>query len=54
VSILEAQSAALNGMQVEARSGDPSAVAGASILTSLSNIRKDLSACLPAQELNLI
>ncbi|XP_039685765.1 uncharacterized protein [Medicago truncatula] len=47
VSILEAQSAALNGMQVEARSGDPSAVTGASILASLSNIRKDLSLISP-------
>ncbi|KAK7392329.1 hypothetical protein VNO78_20763 [Psophocarpus tetragonolobus] len=43
VSILEAQSAPLNGTQVEARSGDPSAVAGASILASLSNLHKDLS-----------
>nr|KYP74210.1 ATPase family AAA domain-containing protein 1 [Cajanus cajan] len=43
VSILEAQSAPINGTQVEARSGDPSAVAGASILASLSNIHKDLS-----------
>lgn len=47
MSILEAQSAALNGMQVEARSGDPSAVTGASILASLSNIRKDLSLISP-------
>ncbi|KAK2403640.1 AAA-type ATPase family protein [Trifolium repens] len=47
VSILEAQSAAMNGMQVEARSGDPSAVAGASILASLSNIHKDLSLVSP-------
>ncbi|GAU39552.1 hypothetical protein TSUD_38050 [Trifolium subterraneum] len=47
VSILEAQSAAMNGMQVEARSGDPSAVAGASILASLSNIHKDLSLLSP-------
>ncbi|KAL2323639.1 hypothetical protein Fmac_028018 [Flemingia macrophylla] len=43
VSILEAPSAPINGTQVEARSGDPSAVAGASILASLSNIHKDLS-----------
>ncbi|KAG4396841.1 hypothetical protein GLYMA_10G019400v4 [Glycine max] len=49
VSILEAQSAPLNGMQVEARSGDPSAVAGASILASLSNnICKELSLLPPA------
>ncbi|MCI41115.1 katanin p60 ATPase-containing subunit, partial [Trifolium medium] len=37
----------MNGMQVEARSGDPSAVAGASILASLSNIHKDLSLVSP-------
>lgn len=43
MSILEAQSAPVNGMQVEARSGDPTADAGASILASLSNIHKDLS-----------
>ncbi|KOM54409.1 hypothetical protein LR48_Vigan10g030100 [Vigna angularis] len=43
MSILEAQSAPINGAQVEARSGDPSAVAGASILASLSNLHKDLS-----------
>lgn len=43
MSILEAQSAPINGTQVEARSGDPSAVAGASILASLSNLHKDLS-----------
>ena len=49
MSILEAQSAPLNGMQVEARSGDPSAVAGASILASLSNnICKELSLLPPA------
>ncbi|XP_073223746.1 uncharacterized protein [Cicer arietinum] len=47
VSILEAQSAPINGMQVEARSGDPSAVAGASILASLSNIHNDLSLVSP-------
>ncbi|XP_045830782.1 uncharacterized protein LOC123921896 isoform X4 [Trifolium pratense] len=47
MNILEAQSAAMNGMQVEARSGDPSAVAGASILASLSNIHKDLSLISP-------
>lgn len=34
-------------MQVEARSGDPSAVAGASILASLSNIHNDLSLVSP-------
>ncbi|KAH1227252.1 ATPase family AAA domain-containing protein 1 [Glycine max] len=47
VSILEAQSAPINGTQVEARSGDPSAVAGASILASLSNLPKDLSLLSP-------
>ncbi|GAV73866.1 AAA domain-containing protein [Cephalotus follicularis] len=47
VSILEAQSAPIKGMHVEARSGDPSAVAGASILASLSNLRKDLSLLPP-------
>ncbi|KAK7392330.1 hypothetical protein VNO78_20764 [Psophocarpus tetragonolobus] len=50
VSILEAQSAPISGMQVEARSGDPSAVAGASILASLSNIRKELSLITPASK----
>ncbi|KAL1331635.1 hypothetical protein HN51_048902 [Arachis hypogaea] len=48
VSILEAQSTPVNGMQVEARSGDPSAVAGASILASLSNLHKDLARLPPA------
>ncbi|KHN46576.1 Spastin [Glycine soja] len=49
VSILEAQSAPINGMQVEARSGDLSAVAEASILASLSNnICKELSLLPPA------
>ncbi|TKY52533.1 ATPase family AAA domain-containing protein 1 [Spatholobus suberectus] len=48
VSILEAQSAPINGIQVEVRSGDPSAVAGASILASLPNIRKELSLLPPA------
>lgn len=47
MSILEAQSAPINGVQVEARSGDPSAVAGASILASLSNLHKDLSLLSP-------
>ena len=48
VSILEARSTPVNGMQVEARSGDPSAVAGASILASLSNLHKDLARLPPA------
>ncbi|XP_024021965.1 uncharacterized protein LOC21389436 [Morus notabilis] len=47
VSILEAQSSPVKGMHIEARSGDPSAVAGASILASLSNYRKDLSLIPP-------
>ncbi|XP_027364490.1 uncharacterized protein LOC113871597 isoform X1 [Abrus precatorius] len=48
VSILEAQGAPINGMHVETRSGDPSTVAGASILASLSNLHKDLSLLPPA------
>ncbi|KAL9430742.1 hypothetical protein AB3S75_026022 [Citrus x aurantiifolia] len=47
MTILEAQSAPLKTMHIEARSGDPSAVAGASILASLSNIQKDLSLIPP-------
>ena len=47
VSILEAQSSPVKGIQIEARSGDPSAVAGASILASLSNYRKDLTLLPP-------
>lgn len=47
VSILEAQSSPVKGVHVESRSGDPSAVAGASILASLSNFRKDLSLLPP-------
>ncbi|KAK9071829.1 hypothetical protein SSX86_008258 [Deinandra increscens subsp. villosa] len=43
VSILEANGGSLKGLQLEARSRDPSAVAGASILASLSNIQKELS-----------
>ncbi|KAK9277994.1 hypothetical protein L1049_027551 [Liquidambar formosana] len=35
-------------MHLERRSGDPSAVAGASILASLSNLRQDLSRWKPA------
>ncbi|XP_061347252.1 uncharacterized protein LOC133292819 [Gastrolobium bilobum] len=42
LSILEAQNSRINGMQVEARSGDPSTVTGASILASLSNLHKEL------------
>lgn len=47
VSILEAHSSSLKGLQFEARSRDPSAVTGASILASLSNIQKDLSLLPP-------
>ncbi|KAL5795587.1 hypothetical protein ACOSQ2_000407 [Xanthoceras sorbifolium] len=49
VSILEAQGAPLKTMQVETRSGDPSAVAGASILASLSNLRKEALLPPPAK-----
>lgn len=42
VSVSEARSASIRGPQYETRSGDPSAVTGASILASLSNLRKDL------------
>ncbi|KAF8394574.1 hypothetical protein HHK36_020787 [Tetracentron sinense] len=47
VSISEAQSAPVKGIHFEARSGDPSAVAGASILASLSNLRKESSLLPP-------
>ncbi|XP_028771103.1 uncharacterized protein LOC114728373 isoform X2 [Neltuma alba] len=46
VSILEARSAQIKGMRIEG-SGDSSAVAGASILASLSNLHKDLSLLPP-------
>ncbi|XP_057425216.1 uncharacterized protein LOC130718616 [Lotus japonicus] len=46
VSILEAQSSPVNGTQVEARSGDASAVAGAPMLASLANL-EDLSLIPP-------
>ncbi|XP_058008640.1 uncharacterized protein LOC110632953 isoform X3 [Hevea brasiliensis] len=46
-NILEAQGAPLKGIQIEARSGDPSAFAGASILASLSDFQKDLSLLSP-------
>ncbi|KAG1326254.1 hypothetical protein COCNU_01G001880 [Cocos nucifera] len=42
LGILEAQAVPIKGIQFETRSGDPSAVAGASILASLSNHKKDL------------
>ncbi|PWA80190.1 ATPase, AAA-type, core [Artemisia annua] len=47
VSILEAHSGSLKGLQFESRSRDPSAVTGASILASLSNIQKELSLLPP-------
>ncbi|KAL4558852.1 hypothetical protein LXL04_037056 [Taraxacum kok-saghyz] len=47
MSILEAHSGSLKGLQFEARSRDPSAVAGASILASLSSIQKELSLLPP-------
>ncbi|KAJ4955587.1 hypothetical protein NE237_012370 [Protea cynaroides] len=43
VSISQSQSAPVKGIHSGTRSGDPSAVAGASILASLSNVRKDSS-----------
>ncbi|XP_043719812.1 uncharacterized protein LOC122667554 [Telopea speciosissima] len=43
VSISQSQSASVKGIHPGTRSGDASAVAGASILASLSNIGKDLS-----------
>lgn len=46
ISILETQSAPVNGLHIEARSRD-SAVDGASILASMSNVPNDLS-LLPA------
>lgn len=46
LSILEAQGAPVKGLHIEERSGDPSAVTGASILASLS--RKDLSLLPPS------
>ncbi|CAN4091440.1 unnamed protein product [Withania somnifera] len=47
VSILEAHSGSIKGLHLEARSGDPSTVAVASTLASLSNLRKDLSLLPP-------
>ncbi|XP_068664265.1 uncharacterized protein [Aristolochia californica] len=48
VGISESQGAPIKGIHFETRPGDPSAVAGAaSILASLSNLRKDLSALPP-------
>lgn len=47
VSILEAHSDPMKGLHFETRARDPSAVAGASILASLSNLRKELSLLPP-------
>ncbi|XP_042502189.1 uncharacterized protein LOC122079629 [Macadamia integrifolia] len=47
VGLAEAQSNVGKGLHLERRSGDPSAVAGASILASLSNLRQDLSLLVP-------
>lgn len=41
--VTDSQSVSVKGAHVLTRSSDPSAVAGASILASLSNLRKDLS-----------
>ncbi|ERN10004.1 hypothetical protein AMTRI_Chr06g194670 [Amborella trichopoda] len=46
VGIMEGPSP-VKGLHFEARSGDPSAVAGASILASLSSLRQDLSVTSP-------
>ncbi|XLT61286.1 hypothetical protein HN873_017810 [Arachis hypogaea] len=48
LSILEAQSDLIRGMQIEARSSDPSTVDGASMLASLSNVHKDISIITPS------
>ncbi|KAA8543111.1 hypothetical protein F0562_021394 [Nyssa sinensis] len=50
VSILEAHTAPIKGLHFEARSRDSSAVAGASILASLSNLRKELSLLPPPSQ----
>ncbi|KAH0634992.1 uncharacterized protein LOC125870266 isoform X1 [Solanum stenotomum] len=50
VSILEAHSGSIKGLRLEARSGDPSTVAVASTLASLSNLRKDLSLLPPSSQ----
>ncbi|XP_019197433.1 PREDICTED: uncharacterized protein LOC109191291 isoform X2 [Ipomoea nil] len=48
VSILEAHSGPIKGVHFEARSGDPSTVAVASTLASLSNLKKELSLLPPS------
>ncbi|XP_022992485.1 uncharacterized protein LOC111488805 [Cucurbita maxima] len=52
VNILEAHSAPVKGIHFEGRSGDASAVTGASILASFSNIQKDLSLLSPSAKSN--
>ncbi|XP_058093253.1 uncharacterized protein LOC131239527 isoform X2 [Magnolia sinica] len=47
VGTVEARNNLVKGLQLETRAGDPSAVAGASILASLSNLRPDLSVLPP-------
>ncbi|KAM7501228.1 hypothetical protein LguiB_000132 [Lonicera macranthoides] len=47
VSILEAHNGPIKGLQFEAGSGDPSALAGASVLASFSNLGKELSLVTP-------
>ncbi|PHT80530.1 hypothetical protein T459_18582 [Capsicum annuum] len=51
VGILEAHSGSVKGLHVEARSGDPSTVAVASTLASLSNFQKE-SSLLPSSSQN--
>ncbi|KAL7172155.1 hypothetical protein ACSBR2_031782 [Camellia fascicularis] len=47
LSILEAHGGPIKGLQFETRAGDASAVAGASILASLSNLQEELSLLPP-------
>ncbi|KAJ8527276.1 hypothetical protein K7X08_029753 [Anisodus acutangulus] len=50
VSILEAHSGSVKGLHIETRSGDPSTVAVASALTSLSNYQKESSLLPPSSQ----
>ncbi|KAL3367619.1 hypothetical protein AABB24_012046 [Solanum stoloniferum] len=50
VSILEAHSGSVKGLHIEARSGDPSIVAVASTLASLSNFQKESSLLPPSSQ----
>ncbi|XP_031497186.1 uncharacterized protein LOC116262189 isoform X1 [Nymphaea colorata] len=52
VGITETQSPPVKEIHLEARAGDPSAVAGASILASLSNLGHDLSLLPPPTKSN--